>query len=213
MFPRTLPESARDTLALLGRSQILKDTYMAGGSALALQLGHRRSIDFDFFTKAAFDPQEKANNLGKIAPFTIEQTTPKTLLGFFNQVRFSLFYYPYLLIDSTVNYENIRLASQADIAAMKLVAITGRGTKKDFIDLYELSRIYSLSQMLEFYDRKYQLLEKNKVHILKSLQYFGDADASEMPVLLKPVEWEQVKNFFVREVMVCWKGLDKGSNI
>ena len=67
--------------------------------------------------------------------------------------------------------------------------------------------------MLEFYDRKYQLLEKNKVHILKSLQYFGDADASEMPVLLKPVEWEQVKNFFVREVMVCWKGLDKGSNI
>lgn len=202
MFPRTLLQHAHDTLALLGRQSFLKPAYLAGGSALALQLGHRRSEDFDFFSGQEFLTSEIKAELNKIGSYIKDNETPKTMVGKFNDVKFSYFYYPYKLIDDTVEYFGIKLASPKEIAAMKLVAITDRGTKKDYIDLYFLAhRKFRLEKMLEFYDQKYQILESNRLTLLKALQFFEDADRSEMPEMIEKVDWEEVKKFFQKEVV------------
>lgn len=200
MFPTTLSVDAQNTLALLGKSDFLKATYLAGGSCLALQLGHRKSIDFDFFTNKTFELVEIKTSLAKIGSYEGEYETPRTLVGKFNQVKFSLFYYPYELIDETIVYLGIQLASCKDIAAMKLVAITDRGTKKDYVDLYFLAKkCFSIEEMFGFYDKKYHNFEINKMTLLKSLQYFEDADESEIPEMVEKIDWEEVKKFFRKE--------------
>ena len=202
MFPRTLSVSAQNTLALLGKQDFLKQTYLAGGSSLALQLGHRRSIDFDFFTNEPFELIDIKTNLNKIGVYQGEYETPKTIVGKFNEAKFSLFYYPYKLIAETTDYQGINLANYEDIAAMKLVAITDRGTKKDYIDLYFLAnKCFSIEKMFNFYDKKYHNFEINKVTLLKALQYFEDADESEMPEMIEKINWEEVKKFFQKEVV------------
>jgi len=202
MFPRTLPDSAQDTLAILGKQDYFKTTYLAGGSSLALQLGHRRSIDFDFFTNISFELIDVKNILNSIGKYTGQHEAPKTMVGKFNEAKFSLFYYPYKLIAETKNYQGINLASLEDIASMKLVAITDRGTKKDYVDLYFLSKkCFSIEKMFEFYDKKYHNFELNKVTLLKALQYFDDANDSEMPEMIEKVDWEDIKKFFEKETV------------
>jgi len=202
MFPATLSVSAQDTLALLGNHNFFKTTYLAGGSCLALQLGHRKSIDFDFFTSKPFELVEVITILSGIGKYDGEYETPRTLVGKFNQIKFSLFYYPYELIDKVVVYQGIDLAGLKDIAAMKLVAITDRGTKKDYVDLYFLAnKCFSIEEMFNFYDMKYHNFEINKMTLLKSLQYFEDADESEMPVMVEKLDWDKVKEFFEKETV------------
>ena len=202
MFPRTLLQHAHDTLALLGKQPFLKNAYLAGGSSLALQLGHRRSEDFDFFSDQEFSTLEIKAELKKICKYTKDNETPKTMVGKFNNVKFSLFYYPYKLIDRTTKYVGVNLASPKEIAAMKLVAITDRGTKKDYIDLHFLAnKKFSLEKMLEFYDQKYHILESNRLTLFKALQFFEDANNSDMPEMLEKVDWEDVKEFFRKEVV------------
>lgn len=202
MFPGTLLQHAQNTLALLGKQPFLKKAYLAGGSALALQLGHRRSIDFDFFSYKEFSTLVIKEKLDKIGKYKKEQETPKTMVGVFNKVKFSYFYYPYKLIEKTSKFSGISLASKQDIAAMKLVAITDRGTKKDYIDLYFLAKkFFSLEKMLNFYDKKYQILKSNILTLLKALSYYDDADESDMPEMLEKVNWEEVKEFFRKETV------------
>ena len=202
MFPRTLPDNAQNALALLGKQNFFKSTYLAGGSSLALQLGHRRSIDFDFFTNQTFELIEVKTILNKIGKYTGEHEAPKTMVGKFNEAKFSLFYYPYKLINKTRDFQRINLASLEDIAAMKLVAITDRGTKKDYVDLYFLTKkCFSIEKMFEFYDKKYHNFDLNKVTLLKALQYFDDANDSEMPEMIEKVDWEDIKKFFEKETV------------
>jgi len=177
-------------------------TYLAGGSSLALELGHRRSIDFDFFTNIQFETKEVKTKLKSVGSYQGEQETPKTMVGKFNEVKFSLFYYPYSLIYETTNFVGIQLASKEDIAAMKLVAVTDRGTKKDYIDIYFLAtKCFPIDKMFGFYDNKYHNFESNKLTLLKALQYFDDADNSEMPEMIEKVDWEKIKDFFRKEVV------------
>lgn len=202
MFPETLPRLAQKTLALLDRNKILPEgVYLAGGSALALQIGHRRSVDFDFFTPFLFEIQTVKEKIKNTGLFQEEQETYQTLLGKFNQIKFSLFYYPYPLLKKTKQFSGINLASKEDIATMKLVAITSRGTKKDFIDLYFLAKnFFSLESMFDFYEKKYHRLKQNLLNLLKALQYFDDADESVMPKMIKKVNWYEVKDYFSKEV-------------
>lgn len=103
------------------------------------------------------------------------------------------------MVDGPVTDKSICLASPVDIAAMKLNAITGRGSRKDFVDLYFLLQHYSLSELLEFYHRKYQGAEEFLV--LKSLNYFVDAEAQPMPRMLVDVEWEEIKRHITEQVI------------
>jgi len=83
---------------------------------------------------------------------------------------------------------------------MKLDAICDRGTKRDFVDLYFMCKKISLPRVFPLYDKKYQTLANNKVHLLKSLVYFADADMDEMPRMLKDISWKEVKRFFIEQV-------------
>lgn len=204
MFTTALSQDAQDALAILGKAQILpKDTYLAGGSALALHYDHRISIDFDFFTPTHFVGKEIIQELNKIGAFMLQETAEKdTLLGLFNRVKFSLFLYEYPLVKKPVLFSNIPIVSPEDIAAMKLAAVMDRGTKKDFVDLYFLSkRGISLDNAFGYYEKKYKALANNVYSLVKALTYFDDADGSEMPKMIIKINWEEVKNFFKKEVV------------
>jgi hypothetical protein len=200
MFTTVLSKDAARALAVLGKSNLCTNAYLAGGSALALHIGHRISIDFDFFTREAFDAIALSSELKKIGTFTVDSAKNNTLLGNFMNVKFSYFLYDYPLIGTTTTYEDIAIADMKDIAAMKLVAITGRSTKKDYIDLYILAKNhYPLETIFTFYDQKYYLLNENEFTIIKSLTFFQEADLTEMPTMVTPIVWEEVKQFFLTE--------------
>lgn len=201
MFEEVLVKGARDSLALLGRSDILKDAYLAGGSAAALQLGHRISVDFDFFTTKEFVPKVVSNKLSQLGIFDEEQADRGTILGEFQGIKFSFFIYKYPLIFPTLEYLSLSIADIRDIAAMKIDAIATRGAKRDFIDLYFICNSgYKLTELLDFYDRKYEKLASNLLHIQKSLVFFNDAEPDEMPPMLNEVKWEEMKNYFQTEI-------------
>ncbi len=204
MFTTVLSKNAKAALALLGKSRILPEkTYLAGGSALALHYGHRISVDFDFFTPFDFKGQETVKKLEKIGKFIFQEAAEKnTLLGLFEDVKFSLFKYDYPLIISSINYLGIEIARPEDIFAMKLAAIMDRGTIKDFIDVYFLiKKGISLEQSFEYYNKKYKNLANNIYSIIKSLSYFDDADLKEMPEMIEKINWEEVKKFFQKETI------------
>ncbi|MCK4487304.1 MAG: nucleotidyl transferase AbiEii/AbiGii toxin family protein [Desulfobacterales bacterium] len=201
MFEETLIKGAKENLALLGRSAILKDAYLAGGTAAALQLGHRISVDFDFFTTKEFVPRAFSAELSKLGSFQKEQADKGTVSGKFEGIQFSLFVYEYPLIRPPLRYLSLNIADIRDIAAMKIDAVATRGAKRDFIDLYFISKSgYALINLLDFYNKKYGKLGSNLVHIHKSLVFFDDAEPDEMPRMLKEVKWEEVKNYFESEV-------------
>lgn len=201
MFTKTLSKNASNALAILGRSGILKNAYLAGGTACALQIGHRVSLDLDFFTEKEFPTKIVLKQLNQLSEFKLDQTEKWTILGSFPKVKFSYFYYPYPLIKKTSTLSHINLASLEDIAAMKIAAICDRGTKRDFIDLYFLTKKFPLNKILKFYDKKYGKLSNNIYHIIRSLEYFADADPQESPKMLMPVSWKEVKSFFQNQVL------------
>lgn len=201
MFESTLPDNAQNALALLGKNKILPaQTYLAGGTSLALQIGHRISVDFDFFTPTTFNQEILSQGLSEIGKFESKNQAPNTLLGKFENISFSIFTYKYPLISELSIWNKINLAGLKDIGAMKIAAIMDRGTKKDFIDLYFLNNQgLSIDALLDMYDQKYQLLDNHLYSIIKSFGYFEQAEESEMPPMLKDVSWEEIKKFFEHE--------------
>lgn len=202
MFTQVLSNNAKYALAVLGKSHLMDNAYLAGGTACALRLGHRISVDLDFFTPKEFDSKELTKSLRKIGKFKLERRSWGTILGTIEAVKFSIFVYKYPLLYPCKSLFNIKLLDVRDIAAMKIDAISTRGMKRDFIDLYFICREgnTSLRKILFFYEHKYGKLSSNIIHIQKSLVYFVDAEEQIMPKMLKPCKWEEVKSFFEQEV-------------
>jgi hypothetical protein len=122
-----------------------------------------------------------------------ENEEHNTINGSLNGVKISFFGYKYKVIEDFKILSKIRLAGLKDIAAMKLEAIAGRGSKKDFIDLYFLLQQYTLKEIFSFHETKYGPGLNNQYHLLKSLVYFTDAEAEAMPLMIKPLQWTAVK--------------------
>lgn len=200
MFTEAISKQTAENLALLGKSKILNNAYLAGGTALALQIGHRISYDLDFFTAEKFKAQVFLKEISRFGLYRHERVAWGTILGKLGNVRFSLFYYPYPLLKKPAILKNVNIASIIDIAAMKMAAISERGTKRDFIDLYFILQTITFAEIFNFYDRKYQKLSSNLVHIKKSLVYFEDAENEPMPKMIISVSWEKVKKFFEKEI-------------
>lgn len=199
MFEQTLPKDTKSALAVLGESKLLKNAYLAGGTALALRINHRISYDLDFFTPENFDVNIYIQKLGNIG-LKLERQSEGTILGNIKNTKFSLFYYKYPLIDKIDSYQNINIVGVKDLVAMKINAISSRCTKRDFIDLFYLAKKFSLKEMLDFYDQKFGALAANQIHILKSLCYFDDAENDPAPNMIKDeFNWNKVKEFFTRE--------------
>ena len=117
------------------------EAYLAGGAALALQLGHRRSADFDWFTRKTLPPADLRKDLESLRlPVEIRQNDEGTFLGSVGGVDYSVFRYRYELVGRPIQYEGVSLASLQDIAAMKMTAIVQRATKRDYVDLHAIFR-------------------------------------------------------------------------
>lgn len=137
--PEILSSKQRKTLRLLGPEVTAREFYLASGTALALQLGHRRSADFDWFLEGRMpDPLLLAREVQETVPFVTTRIEPRTLFGTVSGVRVSFFEFRYPMLDPAVPWPDYgcRLASLRDIACMKLSAIVQRGSKKDFVDLF-----------------------------------------------------------------------------
>jgi hypothetical protein len=181
----------------------VRDFYLAGGTALALRHGHRRSIDFDFFRAEPFDVQELAVRLGQVFDDEYERlpTGAQTLYLRLSRVTTSFFRYPYRLLEAVEPTPwGFGLASDADIAAMKIEAIAGRGSRKDFVDLRILCETgLTLETIFELFERKYGTRRTDRYHRLRALAYFEDAEQEPMPDLLRPFDWGEAKRFFAAE--------------
>jgi predicted nucleotidyltransferase component of viral defense system len=175
---------------------------LVGGTALALQYGHRISIDLDLFTEEPFDSYDiKSVFLDQFGEENVSFKLEKdyTLLLSINDIKVDILHYPYKLIDDLIIEEGIRMLSPKDISAMKLSAISKRGAKKDFFDVYELLKNqFTISQMFSYYKEKFKNHELS--FIARSLIYFDDAEMQEDPVMLKDYNWLEVKNSIKKEV-------------
>ena len=208
MLEKVLPKEAKRSLALLGESGVLKDAYLAGGTALALQLGHRMSVDFDFFSRKEFEERSFVEQITALSVgFKPEKIDWRTVRGYVGKTKFSLFFYDYPLIARPKDYLHISIADIKDIAPMKLLAISDRGLKRDFIDLYFIAvvdKILTLEEIFRLYDLKFKKLQQNKSHILKSLSYFEMTD-QPMPKMLRGIDWREVKKYFEKEAKALAK--------
>jgi hypothetical protein len=184
-----------ETLGLLTRIQSLelfKESRLVGGTALALQYGHRKSIDLDFFgIITASDDQIEAELL-QLGSLTVIKKSKDIKIYTLNDIKIDFVNYPYAWLETCIEEDNIRLARPSDIGAMKLSAITGRGSKKDFFDLFFLLKNYTLDQLFSFYKNKFP--QASEFLVLKSLIYFEDAEPDADPDLFdKHITWSLVK--------------------
>jgi len=174
---------------------MLNQFHLAGGTGLALHLGHRLSVDLDMFSVSPFDSELYLEFLKHKYNFSIDFSAQNTLKGSIGNVKIDFITHPYKLLMPVVDAEQIRIYSLEDIAAMKINAIAGSGTRsKDFVDLFFLLEIFHVDKLLEFYETKYS--DRNIIHALKSLNYFEDADLSDWPVIIKKKDltWGIVKS-------------------
>ncbi len=184
-----------DTLGLLRRLQalpILNKMRLVGGTSLALQIGHRKSIDIDLFGELPINYEilvDELRKTGELMPLNNSQNIHCFLI---DGIKVDIVNYDYKWLAEKIAIDNLELATKEDIAAMKLNAILGRGSKKDFIDLFFLLKEYPLKELINYYNLKY--VDGSEFLVLKSLVYFGDADKEEMPFMFDPVSWEEIKS-------------------
>jgi hypothetical protein len=178
---------AASTLGLIKQLQedlIFSGFYLVGGTALALQLGHRKSIDIDLFTQSRFDNQFFLEHLEKEYHFSMQYMHTNTLKGIIDGVFVDFLRHDYTYVTEPISIEQIKMLDKKDIAAMKVNAIIGNGTRsKDFIDIYFLLKEFSFEQILSFYEKKYS--ERNPFHAIKSLTYFQDMNINDWPQMIK----------------------------
>lgn len=187
----TIDPATLELLEQLLQLDILKNFRLAGGTSLALQMGHRKSIDLDFFGQTEADEYALADSIAGVGNVRLINKSKNIHIYTINNIKVDIVNYPFAWLAPPVVSDTLILAAPIDIAAMKLSAITGRGTKKDFIDLYFLLNEFSLPEMLDFHQRKFP--DVSAFMVLKSLSYFADAENDPMPNMLQIVSWDEVK--------------------
>lgn len=198
LYKQNVNAKLLELLESLMRSETFKGFNLVGGTALALQIGHRISIDIDLFGDSEINELEFTAELSQLGNPIALKRSKNIIIYTINDIKVDFVNYRYPLLKKVKTIDSIRLASLEDIAAMKLNAISGRGSKKDFIDLYFLLKTFSLKKMMDFYSEKYK--DGSTFLVLKSLTYFIDADKEEMPVMTEKLEWETVKKEIYQEV-------------
>lgn len=201
MYPEILEGPQKSALAQLDRAPLPADFYLAGGTALALHLGHRRSVDLDFFSQGPFENEILLALLRRIGEVRVGQNEPGTFRGQLGGVQISFIRYDYPLLDALITLDfGPRVAGARDVACMKLSAIMSRGARRDFVDLYAACQVgHGLSAVWGWFEQKYRGISYDPYHLAKSLVYFVDAEKEPMPVMLWPCRWDEVKAFFIRE--------------
>lgn len=195
-----LPPRTKKVFVWLRHQPFIENFYLAGGTALALYLGHRTSIDLDFFSIAEFDRDALQEELARFGTFATRKKERNTLNGELEKVKMSFFKIPDKPIRPLFSLDSIRMADLLDIALMKIMAIADRGTRRDFVDLYILAhRFMPLEKLFTLLPEKYGAWKYNLAHILRSLGYFIDAEEEDMPQMFESLDWKTVKTYFHKE--------------
>lgn len=195
---RTIEPHTLELLRALMQEAALSELRLVGGTALALQYGHRSSVDLDLFGKIDVDGYELQSILSKYGVLKVENETKIIHQYYIDNIKVDVVNYPFEWISPIIEEDGIRLASPIDIAAMKVNAIEGRGTKKDFIDMYMLLQHYSLKEIIAFYEQKYP--NYSIFRALRSLTYFEDAEDQFMPRMFIEDTWEDMKLYITNQV-------------
>lgn len=200
-----LPKSTKKALDFLSDQEWLGrfGWYLAGGTALALQTGHRTSVDLDFFTtEAKFESTEVTGNFKGNKDWEISSDRPSTIYGKLFDAKASFIAYPYFIPKQEfLHYGTVNILKSLDIAVMKIIAVSQRGRKRDFFDLYWcVHHLEPLEKIIERLQEQYPSVAHDYHHIIKSLAYFDDAEADPPLILHFDASWETVKIFFTEEV-------------
>jgi predicted nucleotidyltransferase component of viral defense system len=194
----TVKPELLELLAAMMNESAFDSFVLVGGTSLALQYGHRDSIDLDFFGNQPINEQLFLSKLALFGGVQLIKKSDNILICSVNDIKVDLVSYQYAWIRPVIHVDKVRLASDKDIAAMKLNAISGRGSKKDFIDLYFILQRYSLSDVISFYNDKYP--DGSVFMVLKSLSYFEDADLELSPRMYIDVQWDEIKAFISEQL-------------
>jgi len=214
-FPywQTVSANIRQLMSSLGEMKLSGNFYLAEGTALALQIGHRRSNDLDFFSETdAVDERSSRKILSVLENFHPEiiEKTYGNLVLVANNIRVGFFSYGYPLVKEPVILEKVRLASIEDIGLMKFDALITRGSRKDFYDLYFLARRLPLVDLLDLADKKYSGFRDFPLQALEAMTLFDNADRDFQPELIEELNWEPVKQWFINQTQELgkkWFGL------
>jgi len=204
LFTKAVEPATLELLKSLQSRDYLNGFNLVGGTALALYLGHRTSVDIDLFSNFSFDAVQLMELIQKDYPLQLYYTAQNTLKGSIENVNVDIIAHRYPYLNDPSEIEGISILSEPDIIAMKLNAISVSGQRsKDFIDIYFVleNEKYSLNDMIKFYQTKYS--QQGDMHVLKSLIYFDDVDLSDWPVLLsKPhLKWTDISTRIEKEVL------------
>lgn len=192
--PRTL-----ELLKSLMQEPVFNDMRLVGGTALALQYGHRQSIDLDFFGDLTCEQEKTQEILSKYGKVTVLKETKNIRIYVVDNIKVDFVHYScYPWLEDAIFEDGIRLASPKDIAAMKINAIEGRGTRKDFVDVFFLLKHYSLQEILSFYKAKYP--NYSDFRAMMSLTYFEDAEMQPMPKMFNNTSWPDMQKVIIEKV-------------
>ena len=198
LYYKTIDAKTLELLKKILAIDIFKELRLVGGTSLALQIGHRISVDLDFFGKLDADEISIRKALNLIGEVKLIHKTENINIFTIDGIKVDMVNYPYPWLDDVLEEDHLQLADKKDISAMKLAAILGRGTKKDFIDLFFLLKEYSLRQLLEFYEQKYH--DGSVFMVLRSLVYFDDADDELMPKMFEDLDWKLIKKSISKDL-------------
>ena len=189
-----------DTAKRLAEIKTLSSFYLAGGTGLALHLGHRRSVDLDFFSPEPFNEDALIAAVQGLPKVSVLSKSNQTVYLHISGTKVSFIEYDYPLLFPLNRFQGLAVADVRDITGMKISALASRGSRRDFVDLYVVAQRYDLPPLLELFERKFAKANYSMVHVRKALTYLADADKEAMPDMLVPLSWNQVKEYFVREV-------------
>lgn len=208
VYWEVLPEKVRMSVEFLAEQPWAGEFYLAGGTGVALQLGHRTSLDLDLFSEANRLTFEERQHLmmalkayAKTGSFQVALETEGTLTLILQETSVSFFHYPYLLVSPLIPLiGRLHMATLEDIGLMKIAAIIGRGRKRDFVDLYFITRQVPLARLMELGAAKFPHVRDFAAQAARALVYFADADKERMLRMRKRVTWQMVKRYFEGEV-------------
>ena len=205
----TISPTMREIMTAFGKNQIAEHFYLAGGTALALQIGHRRSVDLDFFSPDLDIPsvvEPLRATLDKFSPILADSAWGN-LVFVAEQVRIGFYGYGYPLIEPYVRVEGVSLASLTDIGLMKLDALLARASRKDFHDLYAICQRMPLQSLLDVAQQKFSHVRDFQAQAVRHLVYFEHAEQETPLPLIEDVAWSHVKEFFqnqAKELGTSW---------
>ena len=201
MHPKILGADGWTLARELVHADLLTGWILAGGTGLALQQGHRVSEDLDFFRAGPLDPEGLVTALSRVGPVEVQSRSAGTLHVALRGLRVSFLSAQAPLLFPGTEYRGLVVADPRDIAVMKVIAIGGHGSRRDFVDLFFYLRGGgSLEAIFAMIRRRFVAIDFNEYHLLRSLTFFDDAETEPMPRMLRRIVWRDVKNAIVAEI-------------